>query len=55
MEQAKVLFQVSDYILNLLTQIILNCFTAMADIAVYTRESMLAVRREKGPMKHSDA
>lgn len=55
MEQAKVLFQVSDYILNLLTRIILKGFPAMADIAVYTRESMLAVRREKGPMKHGNA
>jgi len=55
MEQAKALFQVSDHILNLLTQIILNCFIGMADIAVYKRESILAVRCEKRPMKYGNA
>jgi hypothetical protein len=43
-----VLFQVSDHILNPLTQIILNCLIDMADIAVHKRESILAVRRERG-------
>jgi hypothetical protein len=42
MEQAKALLQVSDHILNLLTQIILDCFIALADIAV---------QRGRGPMK----